>query len=159
MYGQSFVLGPRELSADFVLPIGKAKIMREGCAWQPDFSVSLCLSVSHSLTHSLTLICDHQISLCLSHSLSFCGSLAISQCASDLLLLSGTDVTIVSFSRMVGESLKAAEKLKEKGISAEVLLCCAVLCCAVLYHTRFVLLVHVQQRAYVEMHVRQEKWV
>lgn len=34
---------------------------------------------------------------------------------------SGTDVTIVTFSRMVGYSLQAAEKLAEKGISAEVI--------------------------------------
>lgn len=33
----------------------------------------------------------------------------------------GTDVTIVTFSKMVGRSLEAAEKLAEKGISAEVL--------------------------------------
>lgn len=32
----------------------------------------------------------------------------------------GTDVTITAFSKMVGLALEAAEKLKEKGISAEV---------------------------------------
>ena len=33
----------------------------------------------------------------------------------------GKDCTIVSFSRMVGESLKAADKLKEEGIDVEVI--------------------------------------
>ncbi len=59
MYGQSFEIPDDK---DFVLPIGKAKIEREG-----------------------------------------------------------TDVTIVSFSRMVGVALQAAEKLAEQGISAEVI--------------------------------------
>ncbi len=59
MYGQSFEI---PADADFVLPIGKAKVEREG-----------------------------------------------------------TDVTITSFSRMVGVALQAAEKLAEQGISAEVI--------------------------------------
>ncbi|RCK47297.1 MULTISPECIES: pyruvate dehydrogenase complex E1 component subunit beta [Thalassospira] len=59
MYGQSFEVPDDE---DFVLPIGQAKIEREG-----------------------------------------------------------TDVTIVAFSIMVGKALKAAEKLAEQGISAEVI--------------------------------------
>jgi len=62
MYGVPFVLGPKELSADFVLPIGQAKIMKEG-----------------------------------------------------------KDVTIVTFSRMVGVALQASEELAKKGINAEVL--------------------------------------
>lgn len=33
----------------------------------------------------------------------------------------GKDVTIISFSRMVHESLKAAEELEKEGISAEVI--------------------------------------
>ena len=33
----------------------------------------------------------------------------------------GTDCTIVAFSRMVGESLKAAEQLEKEGISTEVI--------------------------------------
>ncbi|MDR3448994.1 MAG: pyruvate dehydrogenase complex E1 component subunit beta [Alphaproteobacteria bacterium] len=59
MYGQSFDV-PED--PDFIAPIGKARIMREG-----------------------------------------------------------TDVTLVAFSRMVGHSLVAAEKLAEQGISAEVI--------------------------------------
>ena len=34
----------------------------------------------------------------------------------------GTDVTITAFSKMVGVALEAADKLKELGISAEVIL-------------------------------------
>lgn len=37
------------------------------------------------------------------------------------IMREGTDVTIVSYSRMVGECLKAAETLAEQGISAEVI--------------------------------------
>ncbi len=59
MYGQSFELPD---DPDFIVPIGKARIMR-----------------------------------------------------------AGTDVTVVSFSRMVGVALAAAEKLAEEGISAEVI--------------------------------------
>jgi pyruvate dehydrogenase E1 component beta subunit len=62
MYGVPFVLGPKELSPDFLLPIGQAKIMKEG-----------------------------------------------------------KDVSIVTFSRMVGVSLQAAEELAKKGINAEVI--------------------------------------
>jgi pyruvate dehydrogenase E1 component beta subunit len=62
MYGVPFVLSPEVLSPDFLIPFGKAKIMRPG-----------------------------------------------------------TDVTITAFSRMVGVALQAAELLKEKGISAEVI--------------------------------------
>ena len=37
------------------------------------------------------------------------------------IMREGTDVTIVSYSRMVGESMKAAEELAAQGISAEVI--------------------------------------
>jgi pyruvate dehydrogenase E1 component beta subunit len=37
------------------------------------------------------------------------------------IMREGSDVTIVTYSRMVGESLKAAETLAEQGISAEVI--------------------------------------
>ena len=37
------------------------------------------------------------------------------------IMREGTDVTIVSYSRMVGESLKAAEELAGQGISCEVI--------------------------------------
>jgi pyruvate dehydrogenase E1 component beta subunit len=37
------------------------------------------------------------------------------------IMREGTDVTIVSYSKMVGESLKAADTLAEQGISAEVI--------------------------------------
>lgn len=62
MYSEKFELGPEVMSADFVLPIGKAKVMR-----------------------------------------------------------SGTDVTIVAFSKMVKYSLEAAEEMQKQGISCEVL--------------------------------------
>lgn len=61
MYGQSFELSDAVMDKDFVLPIGKAKIQREG-----------------------------------------------------------TDVSIVTFSKMVGKSLEAAEILEKEGISCEV---------------------------------------
>ena len=54
MYSEKFELGPEVMSADFVLPIGKAKVMR-----------------------------------------------------------SGTDVTIVAFSKMVKYSLEAAEEMQK----------------------------------------------
>jgi pyruvate dehydrogenase E1 component beta subunit len=60
MYGVEFPISPGVADKDFVLPIGKAKVMKEGA-----------------------------------------------------------DVTLVSFSRMVGDCLKAAEELKEAGINAE----------------------------------------
>jgi len=63
MYGESFEVSPEVLDPNFVLPIGKAKIMREG-----------------------------------------------------------TDVTLVTFTKVVGVALKAAEELQSKhGISAEVI--------------------------------------
>lgn len=62
MYGVSFPVAAEVLDKDFVLPIGKAKVMREG-----------------------------------------------------------TDVTLVSFSKMVGYCLDAAEKLQAEGISCEVI--------------------------------------
>lgn len=63
LYNTSFELSSEAQSKDYVLPIGKAKVEREG-----------------------------------------------------------SDITIVTFQRMVGESLKAAEELeKEHGISAEVI--------------------------------------
>jgi len=62
LYNYSFQLSDEAQSPDFVLPLGKAKIMREG-----------------------------------------------------------KDVTIVAFSRMVHESLKAATELEKEGISAEVI--------------------------------------
>lgn len=37
------------------------------------------------------------------------------------IMKEGTDVTLVAFSRMVGEALKAAEELSKKGINAEVI--------------------------------------
>ncbi len=61
MYGQEFELSAEEMSPDYVLPIGKAKIQR-----------------------------------------------------------AGTDVTIVTFSRMVGHCMQAAEVLAQQGISVEV---------------------------------------
>mmetsp|Transcript_5131 Transcript_5131/g.12921 ORF Transcript_5131/g.12921 Transcript_5131/m.12921 type:complete len:327 (+) Transcript_5131:285-1265(+) len=62
MYGVDFPIAPEVADKDFVVPIGKAKIMKEG-----------------------------------------------------------SDVTLVSFSKQVGECLKAAEELKEAGINAEVI--------------------------------------
>lgn len=62
MYGREFPLSDAAQSKDFVLPIGKAKVEREG-----------------------------------------------------------TDVTIVTFSKMVGHALEAADLLKAEGISAEVI--------------------------------------
>ncbi|CAN7066095.1 unnamed protein product, partial [Brassica rapa subsp. trilocularis] len=62
LYGESFPISEEALDSSFCLPIGKAKIEREG-----------------------------------------------------------KDVTIVTFSKMVGFALKAAEKLAEEGISAEVI--------------------------------------
>jgi len=62
LYGTAFPLSDEAQSKDFVVPIGKAKIEREG-----------------------------------------------------------TDVTIIAFSKMVGFSLQAAEKLAAEGISAEVI--------------------------------------
>eukprot|EP01120_Amphizonella_sp_Union-15-10_P014971 TRINITY_DN749_c0_g1_i1.p1 TRINITY_DN749_c0_g1~~TRINITY_DN749_c0_g1_i1.p1 ORF type:complete len:405 (-),score=97.93 TRINITY_DN749_c0_g1_i1:70-1182(-) len=62
LYGMSFELSEEAQSPDYVLPIGKAHIEREG-----------------------------------------------------------SDVTIVTFSRLVHESLKAAEELKKEGINAEVI--------------------------------------
>jgi len=62
MYNFTFELSDEAQSPDFLIPIGKAKIMREG-----------------------------------------------------------TDVTVVSHSRMVGECLKAAEQLSKEGISVEVI--------------------------------------
>lgn len=62
LYGQSFPVPDAALDADFTLPIGKAKVMREG-----------------------------------------------------------TDVTLVTFSKMVGYGLEAADKLAADGISAEVI--------------------------------------
>ena len=62
LYGVSFDMSEEAMKDDFVLPIGKAKIEREG-----------------------------------------------------------TDVSIVTFSKMVGSSLEAAEKLAANGISAEVI--------------------------------------
>jgi len=62
MYGQSFPVKPEVLDKDFTLPLGKAKVMREG-----------------------------------------------------------TDVTLVSFSRQVGNCLAAADILAKDGISAEVI--------------------------------------
>ena len=62
MYGRSFPVSEECLDKDFVLPIGKAKVEREG-----------------------------------------------------------KDVTIVSFSKMVGASLEAAEALEKEGISCEVI--------------------------------------
>jgi pyruvate dehydrogenase E1 component beta subunit len=61
MYGQSFELSDAVMDKDFVLPIGKAKVQREG-----------------------------------------------------------TDVSIVTFSKMVGKSLEAADILEKEGISCEV---------------------------------------
>jgi len=61
MYGQPFELSDAIMDKDFVLPIGKAKVQREG-----------------------------------------------------------TDVSIVTFSKMVGKSLEAAEILEKEGISCEV---------------------------------------
>lgn len=62
LYGQTFSMSDEAQSPDFVIPIGKAKIEREG-----------------------------------------------------------TDVSIITFSRMVGYSLQAAEALAKEGINAEVL--------------------------------------
>ncbi|GAQ91027.1 pyruvate dehydrogenase E1 component subunit beta [Klebsormidium nitens] len=62
MYGESFAVSKEVLDPNFLLPIGKAKIEREG-----------------------------------------------------------SDVTLVSFSKMVGFCLKAAEELEKEGISAEVI--------------------------------------
>jgi pyruvate dehydrogenase E1 component beta subunit len=62
MYGQSFEVKDEVLSKDFVLPIGKAKVEREG-----------------------------------------------------------KDVTLISFSKMVGFCLEAAKELEKEGISAEVI--------------------------------------
>lgn len=62
MYGTSFDLSPEVMSADFVLPIGKAKVMREG-----------------------------------------------------------SDITVCTHARMVGQALLAAKALQEKGISLEVI--------------------------------------
>jgi len=62
LYNYTFPLSDEAQSPNFVLPLGKAKIMREG-----------------------------------------------------------TDVSIITFSRMVGEALKAAEELEKEGISAEVI--------------------------------------
>lgn len=62
LYGMSFPVSDEVLGADFTLPIGKAKVMREG-----------------------------------------------------------SDVTLVAFSKMVGYCMEAADKLKEVGISAEVI--------------------------------------
>lgn len=62
LYGASFTVSEAALGSDFLIPIGKARTMREG-----------------------------------------------------------KDVTIVTFSRMVGASLQAADKLAELGISAEVI--------------------------------------
>jgi len=62
LYGQKFKLSPESQSPDYVLPIGKAKVEREG-----------------------------------------------------------KDVTLISFSRMVGHCLEAAEQLASQGISAEVI--------------------------------------
>ncbi|KAG2435945.1 hypothetical protein HXX76_007140 [Chlamydomonas incerta] len=62
LYGQAFPVTPQVLDKDFVLPIGKAKVMREG-----------------------------------------------------------KHVTLVSFSKMVGYCLKAAEQLAKEGIDCEVI--------------------------------------
>jgi len=62
LYNQKFKLSAKAQSSDFVLPIGKAKVEREG-----------------------------------------------------------KDVTMVAFSRIVGPTIEAAEKLKEQGIDAEVI--------------------------------------
>jgi len=62
LYNTSFELSVEAQSKDYVIPIGKAKVEREG-----------------------------------------------------------SDITIVTFQRMVGESLKAAEQLEKEGISAEVI--------------------------------------
>jgi len=62
LYGQEFPVSAEALDPDFVLPLGKAKVMRPG-----------------------------------------------------------TDVTLVSFSKMVGACLKAAEQLAAQGINAEVI--------------------------------------
>lgn len=62
LYNESFELSPEAQDKEFLIPIGKAKIEREG-----------------------------------------------------------KDVTIVTFQRMVGESLKAAAELEEAGISVEVI--------------------------------------
>lgn len=61
-YNYKFMLSPEAQSEDFVLPLGKAKVEREG-----------------------------------------------------------TDVTIVTFSRLVGQALEAADALAKEGISAEVI--------------------------------------
>lgn len=62
MYGQSFELTDAQMDKDFVLPIGKAKVQREG-----------------------------------------------------------TDVSVVTFSKMVGKSMEAADILAKEGISVEVI--------------------------------------
>lgn len=62
LYNQKFTLSPESQSADFIIPIGKAKVEREG-----------------------------------------------------------KDVTVIAFSRIVGHSLEAAEKLAAEGISVEVI--------------------------------------
>lgn len=62
MYGQSFEMTDAQMDKDFVLPIGKAKVQREG-----------------------------------------------------------TDVSVVTFSKMVGKSLEAADILAKEGISVEVI--------------------------------------
>jgi len=62
LYGQKFKLSPESQSPDYTLPIGKAKIEREG-----------------------------------------------------------KDITLISFSRMVGHCLEAAEQLASQGINAEVI--------------------------------------
>lgn len=77
MYGKAFDVDDKVLDKDFVLPIGKAKIQREG-------RIIPFLCTAHSI------------------------------------ILLGKHVTVISYSRRVGNCLEVAEQLAKDGIEVEV---------------------------------------
>jgi pyruvate dehydrogenase E1 component beta subunit len=95
MYGVTFDISDEALSPDYVIPLGKAKVERQG----------LCLMRQFLVTGSSL----PSLWAFLSCFATFCLSIG-----------AGTDVTLVAFSRAVGTAMEAAEELAKEGISAEV---------------------------------------
>lgn len=79
MYGAHFNISEKALDKDFTIPIGQAKLEREGKYFKVLY-IHVCVS-----------------------------------------LFTGSDVTLVSFSRSLVPTLEAADMLHQKGISCEVI--------------------------------------
>ena len=120
MYGKEFDMSDEAMSSDFIIPIGKAKIEREGSSIaHPRLPLSFARRpVKACRSRSLSPLRTHVLRVRFAVAVS---SRARPSRGVSRVHLPGTDVTLVAHSIAVGFAVEAADQLKAEGISCEVI--------------------------------------